>query len=95
MSSGARAAAARQSEKPTGDKTNLCEIFPSSTAFSKSTFDAAMTRTSVLTTSLAADARKFAVLQNPQQFHLRRKRHFADFIEKKRAAVGFFKTSLR
>jgi len=39
----------------------------------------------------AADRAVFAGLQNPQQFHLQRLGHLADFVEKNRAAAGGLK----
>ena len=39
----------------------------------------------------AADWGERAFLQHPQQFHLQRCRHIADFVEEKRALVGHLK----
>ena len=40
-----------------------------------------------------ADAFQFLLLQNAQQLCLHRERHFSDFIEKQRAAVGQFEAA--
>ena len=45
-------------------------------------------RTSTFTDLAPADRLDFAFLQRSQQFHLRRRRQFADFVEEQRAAVG-------
>src|SRR5579859_1846949 len=41
----------------------------------------------------AAEAADFAVFENTQEFGLRGRRHFADFVEQERAAVGQFKAA--
>ena len=50
-------------------------------------------RTSVVERFIGADAGKRSVLQHAQQFHLDGKRHVADFVEEKRAAVRLFEAS--
>ena len=42
---------------------------------------------------IAADTRELSVLQHAQQTHLRRQTHLANFVEKQRAAIRFFKPS--
>src|SRR6266851_134644 len=41
----------------------------------------------------AANARELAVLQHAQETNLRPEAHFADFVEKQRAAMRFFKAA--
>ncbi len=50
----------------------------------------AITRTSTAISAFAADAFEFALLQDAQQLGLQRNRHFRNFIEQQRAAVGEF-----
>jgi hypothetical protein len=49
---------------------------------------AAITRTSTLIGSRAADALELALLQHAQQLGLQVERHLADLVEEQRAAVG-------
>ena len=51
---------------------------------------AAMRRTLTRKFLRAADARERAVFQKPQQLGLQRLAHVGDFVEKNRAAIGFF-----
>ena len=53
-----------------------------------------MTRTSAFKTSIAAHACKLAILQDAQQADLRGQTHVADFVKKRRAAVGLFESGL-
>ena len=42
----------------------------------------------------SADTLDFVLLQEPEQFHLKRSRQFADLIEKERAAAGHLQAAL-
>ena len=63
------------------------------TIAARSRLVAAMTRTSGVRVSRAAERLHLALLQHPQELDLQRRRHVADLVEEERAAVGLLEAA--
>ena len=81
----------REAGKP---EVEILSKAPAAILACRSTFVAAMTRTSTRFGCASADWRHHAILQHAQQLRLQRARHVTDLIQEKRAAVGQFEIPL-